>query len=215
MKIEKNIKRKTNKKLSKLEERLIYVALKLARKGEGGLFILVLGKRPRFKTLVKQNIKPFDVTEIKNQKLLESLAMIDGAVIINKEGKIIAYGAMIKSTVPLRGFGTRHAAALTASKNNNVCILSSEEERKVKIFKNGKYIMQIDPLEKDIEKKVPVISKILESVGVGFLGTLGVATLLPTLGITIIPGVILFGGSYYALKTFLNKIVKKNEINNL
>jgi hypothetical protein len=46
-------------------------------------------------------------------------------------------------------------------------------------------------------------------VGAGFLGTLGVATLLPGLGVTIIPGVIIFGGSYYALKSLLDKTIKK------
>lgn len=193
----------------KIEERLIHIALKLARRGEGGLFVLVTGKKPPFKTLVKQNIKPFNATEIKNEKLVESLATIDGAVIINKDGNLIAYGVMIKSSIPFKGFGTRHAAALAASKENNVSILSSEEERKVKIFRNGRYIMQLDSLEKDIDKKVPTVSRFFESVGAGFLGTLGVATLLPGLGVTIIPGVIIFGGSYYALKSLLDKTIKK------
>lgn len=193
----------------KIEEKLIHIAIKLARRGEGGLFVIAFGKKPEFKTLVEQNIKPFNVIQMKNEKLVESLAMIDGAVIINSEGELIAYGAMIRNSVPFKGFGTRHAAALAASKNNNTAILSSEEERKVKIFKNGRYIMQLDALEKGIEKEVPAISRFFESVGAGFLGTLGVATLLPGLGVTIIPGVIIFGGSYYALKSLLDKTIKK------
>ena len=193
----------------KIEEKLIHIAIKLARRGEGGLFVIVLGKKPEFKTLVEQNIKSFNVTETKNDKLVESLATIDGAVIINNEGKLIAYGAMIKNAIPFKGFGTRHAAALAASKNENIVILASEEERKVKIFKNGKYIMQLDALEKDIEKKVTSVSRFFESVGAGFLGTIGVATLIPALGITIIPGVIIFGSSYYAIKSLFDKVNKK------
>jgi hypothetical protein len=193
----------------RIEEKLIHIAIKLARRGEGGLFVIVFGKKPEFKKLVEQNIKPFNVIQMKNEKLVESLAMIDGAVIINTEGELIAYGAMIRNSVPFKGFGTRHAAALAASKNGNTSILSSEEERKVKIFKNGRYIMQLDALEKGIEKEVPSISRFFESVGAGFLGTLGVATLLPGLGVTIIPGVIIFGGSYYALKSLLDKTIKK------
>lgn len=193
----------------RIEEKLIHIAIKLARRGEGGLFVISFGKKPEFKTLVEQNIKPFNVIQMKNEKLVESLAMIDGAVIINSEGELIAYGTMIRNAVPFKGFGTRHAAALAASKNNNTAILSSEEERKVKIFKNGRYIMQLDALEKGIEKEVPAISRFFESVGAGFLGTLGVATLLPGLGVTIIPGVIIFGGSYYALKSLLDKTIKK------
>lgn len=193
----------------KIEEKLIQIAIKLARRGEGGLFIIVTGKKPEFRKLVKQNIKPFNILQGKNDKLIESLATIDGAVMISREGKIVAYGAMIRNTVPFKGFGTRHAAALAASRNENVAILSSEEERKVKIFKNGRYIMQLDALEKGIEKNVPRVSTFLESIGAGFLGTLGAATLLPGLGITIIPGVIIFGGSYYAIRSLLDKITKK------
>ena len=189
----------------KIEEKLIQIAIKLARRGEGGLFVIATGKKPEFRILVKQNIKPFNILQGKNDKLVESLATIDGCIIINREGGLIAYGAMIKSTTPFKGFGTRHAAALTASKNGNVSILSSEEERKVKIFKNGRYIMQLDALEKGIEKNVPNVNNFLESIGAGFLGTLGAATLLPGLGITIIPGVIIFGGSYYAIRSILDK----------
>lgn len=189
-----------------MEEKLIQIAIKLARRGEGGLFIVITGKKPEFRKLVKQNIKPFNVLEGKNDKLIESLATIDGAVVINKDGKMIAYGAMIKSTVPFRGFGTRHAAALSASRDGNISILSSEEERKVKVFRNGKYIMQLDALAKGIEKNVPKVSTFFESVGAGFLGTLGAATLLPGLGITIIPGVVIFGGSYYAIKSVLDRL---------
>ncbi|MFH0831521.1 MAG: DNA integrity scanning protein DisA nucleotide-binding domain protein [archaeon] len=199
------------KNTKNMEEKLIQIAIKLARRGEGGLFIVITGKKPEFRKLVKQNIKPFNILEGKNDKLIESLATIDGAVVVNKEGKMIAYGTMVKSNIPFRGFGTRHAAALSASRNGNISILSSEEERKVKVFRNGRYIMQLDALEKGIEKNVPRISTFFESVGAGFLGTLGAATLLPGLGITVIPGVIIFGSSYYAIKSLIDKLGGKKK----
>ena len=200
---------KSKADIKRIEEKLIQIAIKLARKGEGGLFILVIGKKPPFRPLIKQNVKPFKVTETKNEKLIESLAMIDGAVIVNNKGVLIAYGAMIKDSMPFRGYGTRHAAAITASRGGNIAILSSEEERKVKIFKNGRYIMQIDALEKSIDKNLSKVGIFLESIGAGFLGTIGVVTLLPALGVTIIPGVIIFGGSYYAIKSFIEDLSKK------
>src|SRR3989344_3393115 len=127
----------------KIEQKLIEIGIKIARVGEGALFVLVNDKNPSFKVLVKQNVKPFNVLSKANEKLVESLAKIDGAMIIRKDGKLIAFGAMINDSSPFKGFGTRHAAAIGASKNNNTSILASEEDRKVKIFKNGKYIMQI------------------------------------------------------------------------
>lgn len=205
------MKAKAKVNIKRIEERLIQIAIKLARRGEGGLFVIVSDKKPPFKLLIKQNINPFKVTETRNEKLAESLATIDGAVIVNKEGRLIAYGAMIKDSMPFRGHGTRHAAALAASKGNNVSILSSEEERKVKIFKNGRYIMQLDALEKNIENNLSQVGVFLESIGAGFLGTIGVATLLPALGVTIIPGVIIFGSSYYAIKSLIEELSKKNK----
>ena len=94
---------------------------------------------------------------------------------------------------------------MTASKKGNIAILVSEEERKVKIFKDGKYMMQIDSFQKDVEKQIPMMTKVLESTGAGLIGTIGTAVLAPTLGIALIPGIVVFGGSYFAIKSFLEK----------
>src|SRR3989344_5181458 len=128
-----------NYNLKKLEETLIQVGLRIARRGEGAL--LVVGDA-EYKTLVKQSVKPFLIT--RNEKLLESLALIDGAVIISKSGKMKAYGAMIKSTKTIKGFGTRHSAAISLVPKPLMVIVISEEDRKVKIIKNGKMLMQLD-----------------------------------------------------------------------
>ena len=61
-------------------------------------------------------------------KLLESLALMDGAVIIGRNGKMKAYGAMIKSTKTIRNFGTRHSAAISASEGENIVVVVSEED---------------------------------------------------------------------------------------
>ena len=189
---------KANGELKKIEEFLFKIALEIARDGEGALF--VIGDDIKYSKLMKQKFENFSVFSKGANKIIKSLAIIDGAVIISKKGEVLDYGAMIKGAKPFVGYGTRHAAALTASKNNNIAILCSEEERKVKIFKNGKYVMQLDSLEKNIEKDVSGAANILESVGVGTLGTIGVATLAPTLGFALIPGILVFGGSYYAIK---------------
>jgi hypothetical protein len=89
-----------------------------------------------------------------------------------------------------------------------VSILCSEEERKIKIFRNGKYIMQLDALQKNIHQETGKIAGMLETIGAGFIGTVGVVTLAPTLGITLIPGVVIFGGTYYAIRKILSKFRK-------
>ena len=187
--------------LKKLEEVLIQVGLRIARRGEGALFVV---GEASYQTLVKQSVKSFFV--IDNQKLLESLALIDVAVIISEDGKMKAYGAMINSTKTLRGFGTRHSAAISASQNAELVIIVSEEDRKVKILKNGRMIMQLDALQKNVEEGISYAVNILESVGAGTIGAIGTSLIVPGLGIALVPGVIVFGSAYYLTKIISKKL---------
>jgi len=189
-----------------IEQIILRVAIEIAKTGEGALF--VIGDDIDYERLIRKKFSDLDVFDKGAEKILKGLAVIDGAIIINTKGQFIDYAAMIKGVKPFVGFGTRHAAAITASKKGNVSILASEEERKVKIFRDGKYIMQIDALQKNVEKKVSVISEMLESAGAGVIGTIGTAALAPALGITLVPGIIIFGGSYYAIKSFIERTKK-------
>ncbi len=198
--------REKEKKDEEIKQKLIKVALELASNKQGALFVVVTGQMPKYELLVDQNVNPFSIINNKNNKLLKSLASIDGATIIENEGNLVVYGAMIKKTRAFKGFGTRHSAAIAASKNGNVAILVSEEEHKIKLFRNGKYIMQLDALERDVRKNIPRITTLFESLGAGLVGAVGVATLAPAIGITLIPGVVIFGGSYYTIKKIIETI---------
>lgn len=191
----------------KLDEEIIKVLLKVAKRGEGALIIVDAGGRVKYKPLVEQNVPSFNV--VKNPKLLESLALMDGAVIVDEKGVMSAYGVKIHATKVLKNHGTRHSAGLSASVNKNTtAFVLSEEDRKIRVFKQGKVVLQIDTLEKGIEKKVSDIGRFLESVGVGTLGTIGVGILATSAGfagVTLIPGVIVFGGAYYLIKKLKEK----------
>ncbi len=205
MKSKKEDKKISKQNIKKIEEKIIAIAIEIAKEGEGALF--VIGKGVEYTLLRKQKVRLFNLFDHDAEKILKNIAVIDGAVIIDNQGNVLAYSAMIQKAKPFFGYGTRHAAAMTASKNGNLAILCSQEEHKVKIFKNGRLIMQLDAFQKNIEKEISRISSILESLGAGVLGTIGVATLAPALGIALIPGVLVFGASYYAIK----KIVKKHK----
>ncbi|MFA4953049.1 MAG: DNA integrity scanning protein DisA nucleotide-binding domain protein [Candidatus Pacearchaeota archaeon] len=187
------------KEFKKLEEVLIQVGLRIAKRGEGALFVV---GDVEYKPLVDQRVPPFAV--VNNPKLLESLALMDGAVIIDFNGRLKAYGVKIKSTKVFKNFGTRHSAALSAAKKGNLVVVISEEDRKVKILKEGKMVMQLDALQKDVEKTVPGAVDFLESIGAGTIGAIGTSLLVPTLGLTLLPGVVIFGSAYYLIK-FLSK----------
>ena len=197
------------KKISKkkLEETLIQVGLRIAKRGEGALFVV---GSVEYSPLIDQAVPGFLVYE--NPKLLESLALMDGAVIIDHNGMMKAYGAMIKTTKTFKNFGTRHSAALTASAvKGNLVVIISEEDRKIRILKNEKMIMQIDALQKDVEKSVPYAVDLLESVGAGTIGTIGTSLLIPTLGIALIPGLIVFGSAYFLGKMLIKGSEKKKQ----
>ncbi len=193
------MKKGNDKDFKKLEETLIQVGLRIAKRGEGALFVV---GEIEYSPLINQSVPPFKAVD--NPKLLESLALMDGAVIIDKRGFVVAYGVRIKSTKIFKNFGTRHSAGLSAAKGDNLVVLISEEDKKVRILKKGKMIMQFDALQKNVEQNVSHAVEILETVGAGTLGTIGTSLLLPALGIAFVPGVIFFGSAYW-----ISKLIKK------
>jgi len=199
--IKKSSKQCSNKKI---EEALIQVGLRIAKRGEGALF--VVGK-VEYKPLINQSVPPFKAVE--NLKLLESLALMDGAVIIDCNGFVEAYGVMIKSKKTLKDFGTRHSAAFSAAINDNLVVIVSEEDKKVRILKKGKMVMQIDALQRNVEQSVPAAVKVLETVGAGTVGAVGAGLLIPGLGLALLPGIIVFGSVYHLAKVLSKKEGKK------
>jgi DNA integrity scanning protein DisA with diadenylate cyclase activity len=187
-------------KMHEIEETLIQVGLRIAKRGEGALFVV---GDTKYDALVTQSVPPFDVTA--NAKLLESLALMDGAVIININGFMKAYGVRIHTTKTLKNFGTRHAAGFSAATGNNLVVIVSEEDKEIRILKKGKMIMQIDALQKNVEKSVPEAVKILESIGAGTIGAVGTSLLIPTLGVAMLPGILVFGSVYYIGKRLKKK----------
>lgn len=186
----------------KIKAVLIDTAIKIAKNGKGCLFVIMENKI-RYSPLLKQDIKPFPI--FKNERRLQALAVLDGAVIIDSKGRVLGYSCNILDVKSFNGFGTRHSAGYTASLKNNTSILASEEDRKVRIFKNGKLIMQIDALEKGVEKNTLEAVNFFESAGVGALGTLTLISTVPSLGVAIVPGIIVFGSAHYLIKLLVNK----------
>jgi hypothetical protein len=139
---------------------------------------------------------------------------MDGAVLIDAAGRLYGYGISIRSSNVLNGFGTRHAAGLSASLMGATAFVVSEEEKKIKVFKEGKMIMQIDALEKGIEHKTSEISNLLESIGIGALGFASITT-LGIIGVSFMSGVMVFGGSYYLISKLIDQIKKTNLTHNI
>jgi DNA integrity scanning protein DisA with diadenylate cyclase activity len=195
----KNSKKESISNSKKLEETLIQVGLRIAKRGEGALFVV---GEVKYTPLINQSVPPFKASD--NPKLLESLALMDGAVILNKKGFVIAYGVKIKSTKVFKNFGTRHSAAISAATKDNLVVIISEEDKKIRVMKKGKTVMQIDALQRNVEKDIPKAVEVFETIGAGTVGAVGTSLLFPPLGVAILPGIIFFGSAYY-----LGKLIKK------
>jgi len=194
--------------MKNLNEEIINIGLRICKRNDGAL--IVVGEAD-YTPLIKQEVPSFNIME--NPKLLESLALMDGAIILDKKGFLKAYGVKLKSNFTWKNFGTRTSAGYSASmKEGNTVYVISQEDSKIRIFKSGKLIMEIDGRQKDIEKKIPEISKIMEAVGWGAFGTLGAGLLAPAFGLVITSGITIFivsTGISYTIKKLQDwKIIK-------
>ena len=196
--------------LESIEKRLIDSTIRIIKDGEGCLFVIQLGEL-KYEPLIKNDFEKFSIMDDANNKRMDLMAKTDGACIINKEGELIAYAQKINETKAFEGYGTRHSAGFSASLLGNISILGSQENKKVRIFKEGAMIMQLDTLEKDIEKKTGQAVNLLESVGIGSLATLTAGALFPIAAVAIIPGILIFGSSHFIIKAIMEKMGEKNE----
>jgi 3-deoxy-D-manno-octulosonate 8-phosphate phosphatase KdsC-like HAD superfamily phosphatase len=184
-----------------IEKTIIETCIKIGKRGEGA--IIILGEA-KYNPMVEQRVNPFNI--VTNPKLLESLCLMDGAVIVKLDGTLEAYGCKLQNGLTiLKNFGTRHASAMYASqKKGTVAFVVSEEDRKVRIFKEGKLILEVDCMERGIEKKIFEINNIMESIGWGTMSVIGAGLLAPVVGIAVVSGVTVFvaatGVTYFMKK---------------
>ncbi len=140
---------------------VLNLALELAHRGREGKpigTIFVLGDEERVMQLSKQMvINPFrgytdEESNILNPDLKETIrefSAIDGAFIISGDGRVLSAGRYLNAaseeeSMP-RGLGSRHMAAggITAL-TNAIAIVIAESSGDVRIFKNGKILMEIE-----------------------------------------------------------------------
>ncbi len=142
-------------------QQTLAIALELASRGREGKpigTIFVLGDEEKVLQLSKQMIiNPFkgysdEERNILNGNLKETLrefSALDGAFLISQEGLVLTAGRYLgaasdEATLP-RGLGSRHiAAAGITALTNAIAIVISESTGDVRIFKNGKILMEIE-----------------------------------------------------------------------
>ena len=142
-------------------EAALGIALELGSGGREGRqvgTILVIGDEQKVLQLSKQMIiNPFkgytdeecNILDPKLKETIREFAALDGAFLISGEGLVLSAGRYLgagsgDSLVP-RGLGARHiAAAGITAMSEAVAIVVSESTGDVRIFKNGKVLMEIE-----------------------------------------------------------------------
>lgn len=182
-------------------DRLLTLAKRLAKDGEGGMFVIARADRVLGQVQVHYPQLKHDgtVLDAGMDAVLRKLASLDGAVVVSPEGQLLAYGARIAQQRTLPGFGTRHAAAkgYTEFDPEATVILASEESGWVKVFQSGSPVVEIDPA--DVEAStITKLSRYLVSKDAAILTAAGISA--ATLGLGGV-GLLVLGGSYVVVKT--------------
>ncbi len=142
---------------SEVIESVINLASELGREGREGRHVgtaFIISEHSDISKYLRQLIiNPFSSTESKItdpeiKETVKEFSQLDGAFIIDAEGKIISSGTYIdidSNEVDLHhGFGTRHRACAAITKETDaIAIAVSSSGGKVRIFKDGKIVMKI------------------------------------------------------------------------
>jgi DNA integrity scanning protein DisA with diadenylate cyclase activity len=124
----------------------------LSGKGVGAAFLVGNSERVLGLSEGLYPIRPVGRPKIWERKHWNFLAKLaesfDGVIVIDSDGRVVAVGMRLKpkSEVRLEGLGPKHRAvcAMTAD-TEAVGVTVSEEDRKVRIFKEGKMLRIIEP----------------------------------------------------------------------
>lgn len=177
---EEQIKRIIEEQVEYIDEmsikifKLIKNIRKMSWNNEGALFIIITnedylnkykneliekqGKDNNYKTIIKKGNQSPCITEI-NDEMIQSIAGVDGATIINRKFEIISFSEMIKSQEFDKSrcgkiYGARTNAAINATKFGTAIKVS--EDGDISVFREVTYRNLDDTLFKRVEKVLSI-----------------------------------------------------------
>ncbi len=182
---------------------IIDIAMEFGQEKKGTFFIITNRNINKYYSWLYTNILEKTMVKINNKRMLplvKKLAELDGAVIIDEDGFLRAYGAQINKIKLYKGHGTRHSAALGISEiPGTLSITSSEEDGAVRIMRGGRTLIEINPFTKTpptLSEKIAdmVTSPSLPVIGGGSIGAIA-------LGLNPFVAAVVFTGSYIMTKS--------------
>src|SRR3989344_7270096 len=200
-------------KKAEVYKKLLSIAKVISKTREGGLIIIGPEKKfaKKYDFLYPQLIKKFNIDEDGIDTLLEKVITLDGAITISEKGDFLAYGAKIKKTNVVLGFGTKNAAAsgITTDIKEATAILISEGIDWIRIYQKGGCVLEMDSSETTKSIKDKIISFLTDR------DTALVTTAGASAAVLGFAPILLVGGTYLVIKTATGIIKKNIKENNL
>jgi hypothetical protein len=194
-----------------LEEKKVYktlidICIEFGNEKKGSFFIVTKSNIKKYYKQIFPNLfegKKFNIFQKNVLPLVKKLAEMDGAIVLDEDGNLIANGVQVKISKPLPGHGTRHSSALGISQLKGVTsITSSEEDGCVRVFLNGRLLIEINPLTKAPKTLSDRIADLITSAQLPIGG--GIASI--ALGVNPLVAAIAFTGSYIVTKGGIQSI---------
>ncbi|MEM2974771.1 MAG: DNA integrity scanning protein DisA nucleotide-binding domain protein [Candidatus Micrarchaeia archaeon] len=221
----------SEKPVSQLEEldiekgvikKIVDMAMEFGREKKGSMFVITSSDISRYYKMLYPDLfsgRNLNINDKSVAVVVKALSNLDGAIVLDEEGTVIAYGVEITKTIPYKGHGTRHSAALGISSiPGTISIVSSEEDGCVRIFRNGMTLIEINPFTKTPPTLSEKIADILTSSHIPLIGGGSLASV--ALGVNPLVAAIVFTGSYIATRSgvlslgeFLRKSSEKSKEN--
>lgn len=183
------------------------IAKTIARRKEGGL--IVLGPKNKFRgkyeLLYPQLIKGHNLNRKGIETVIEKLTTLDGAVLFSDRGELLSYGAKIKRTKIIRGYGTKNAAAagITRDIPESTAFLIPEKTDWIRVFREGTCILEMDSSETPANFMKKIVNLITDR-DTALITAAGASAALVGIG----PAVVV-GGAYLIIRT-ASGIIKKS-----
>ncbi len=185
---------------------LLETGKEISKRKLGALFVVSQEKNFRgLYELLYPQVTGSSIFDKGAKELILKLAELDGAFLIGEDGKLIAFGARILKSKALPGYGTKHAAAtgITTHIKNSSAVLVSEENHWIKIFKNGKIVLEMDSSKTPPSVMHKVVTFLTDN-DTALLATAGASAAI----MGFIP-VVIVSGTYLAIKT-ASGIIKRS-----
>ncbi|HLD88602.1 MAG TPA: diadenylate cyclase [Candidatus Nanoarchaeia archaeon] len=194
-------------KTEEVYDKVIGLAKNISKRKEGAIFVIAPEEKFKgtYDFLYAQILEDHYLNEKGIDAVIEKLATLDGAVLVSEKGKIVAYGARIKKSKPLPGFGTKHAAAagITEYIKEATAILVNEKIDWIKVFQKGKIIMEMDSSKNPTNIKNKMIAFLTDH------DTALVTAAGASAAIVGFAPVLIITGTYLAAKT-ASGLIRKN-----